>query len=209
MSERIVVAEELAQLFSALGSDTRIRILRELEERALCVGALAMRLDVTPSAISQHLTVLRNAGLVRSDRQGSFVHYRLTEDARERCRVALDSIVQPPPLQEDQPVKLGIVITQNDPETVFNTLRLALYSLEQGDQVRIFLSGKGVEIDQIDDPAFDVKAQAQAVVDAGGEFLACGICLKLRNSDGSEICPLSTLRDHYEVVRGSDRLVTV
>ena len=106
-------------------------------------------------------------------------------------------------------MKLGIIITQTEPETVFNTLRLALYSLRQGDQVRIFLSGKGVEIDHIDDTAFDVKGQAQKVVDGGGQFLACGTCLKLRNSDGSEICPLSTLKDHYEIVRDSDRLVTI
>jgi uncharacterized protein involved in oxidation of intracellular sulfur len=106
-------------------------------------------------------------------------------------------------------MKLGMVITQSDPETVFNALRLALYSLEQGDQVRIFLSGKGVEIDQIEHPKFDVKGEAQKVLDAGGEFLACGTCLKLRNSEGSDVCPLSTLKDHYEVVRDSDRLVTV
>ena len=106
-------------------------------------------------------------------------------------------------------MKLGMIITQTDPETVFNALRLALYSLEQGDEVRIFLSGKGVEIDQIEDPTFDVKGQAQKVLEAGGQFLACGTCLKLRNSEGSEVCPLSTLRDHYELVRDSDRVVTV
>lgn len=106
-------------------------------------------------------------------------------------------------------MKLGMIITQTDPETVFNALRLALFSLKQGDQVRIFLSGRGVEIDRIEDPRFNVKAQAQEVLNAGGQFLACGTCLKLRNSDGSEICPLSTLKDHYEIVRDSDRLVTV
>ena len=106
-------------------------------------------------------------------------------------------------------MKLGIVITQTDPETVFNTLRLAEYSLEQGDEVRIFLSGRGVEIDQIQDPHFDVRGEAEAVLAAGGEFLACGSCLKLRDSEGSEICPLSTLRDHYEVVRDSDHVITV
>ena len=106
-------------------------------------------------------------------------------------------------------MKLGIIITQTEPETVFNALRLALYSLQQGDQVRIFLSGKGVEIDKIENSAFDVKSQAQKVLDAGGEFLACGTCLKLRNSEGSEICPISTLKDQYEVVRDSDRVVTV
>ena len=106
-------------------------------------------------------------------------------------------------------MKLGMIITQTDAETVFNALRLALYSLEQGDEVRVFLSGRGVEIDRIEDPKFDVKTQAQRVLDAGGQFLACGACLKLRNSQGSEVCPLSTLKDHYEIVRDSDRLVTV
>ena len=106
-------------------------------------------------------------------------------------------------------MKLGIVITHTDPETVFNTLRLALYSLEQGDEVRIFLSGKGVEIDGIEDPKFDVRAEAQKILDAGGQFLACGTCLKLRNAEGSEVCPISTLKDHYEVVRDCDKLVTV
>jgi len=106
-------------------------------------------------------------------------------------------------------MKLGMIITQTDPETVLNALRLALYSLGKGDEVRIFLSGRGVEIDGVNDPKFDVKGQARKVLDAGGEFLACGTCLKLRDSEGSEICPLSTLKDHYEIVRDSDRLVTV
>lgn len=106
-------------------------------------------------------------------------------------------------------MKFGIIITQTEPETVFNALRLALYSLEAGDEVHIFLSGRGVEIDQIKDPKFDVTAQAQKVQDAGGRFFACGACLKLRNSKGSEVCPLSTLKDLYEIVRDSDRVLAI
>lgn len=105
-------------------------------------------------------------------------------------------------------MKLGIVISQTEPETVFNALRLANYSLKQGDSVRVFLMGQGVEIDQINDPKFNVREQAEAVLAAGGHFLACGTCLKLRHSAGSEICPLSTLKDFHEVVRDSDRVVS-
>ncbi len=105
-------------------------------------------------------------------------------------------------------MKLGIILSQTEPETVFNALRLASYSLKQGDLVRIFLMGKGVEIDKIDDPKFNVRQQAKVVLDAGGQFLACGTCLKIRESHGSEICPLSTLNDMYEVVRDSDKLLT-
>jgi uncharacterized protein involved in oxidation of intracellular sulfur len=105
-------------------------------------------------------------------------------------------------------MKLGIIISQTEAETVFNALRLANYALKQGDAVRVFLLGQGVELDRIDDPRFKVREQAQAMLAAGGQFLACGTCLKIRESKGSELCPLSTLKDLYEVVRDSDRLVS-
>ncbi len=105
-------------------------------------------------------------------------------------------------------MKLALVITRSDPETVYNALRLALYSLEQKDQVRLFLSGEGVELDRIEHPQFNVKELAIKILDAGGKFLACGACLKLRESSGSEICPLSTLKDQYELVRDADRVLT-
>lgn len=46
------------------------------------------------------------------------------------------------------------------------------------------------------------------VLDAGGQFLAFGACLKLRDSEGSDTCPLSTLKDQYDIVRESDSVVT-
>ena len=105
-------------------------------------------------------------------------------------------------------MKLGIILSHTQPETVFNALRLANYSLTQGDTVKIFLVGPGVEMDRITEGKFNVREQAQAVLAAGGQFLACGTCLKIRESQGSEICPLSTLKDMYEIVRDSDKLLT-
>jgi sulfur relay (sulfurtransferase) complex TusBCD TusD component (DsrE family) len=105
-------------------------------------------------------------------------------------------------------MKLALIISQTDPETVFNALRLAAFSLQQGDSVKIFLAGRGVEIDQIADPRFDVPKLARDVLAAGGVFLACGTCLKLRQSAGTEICPLSTLKDMYETVREADKVVS-
>jgi sulfur relay (sulfurtransferase) complex TusBCD TusD component (DsrE family) len=105
-------------------------------------------------------------------------------------------------------MKLGIVLSQTQPETFFNVLRLANYSLKHGDTVRIFLLGQGVEIDGIMDPKFDVAGHAKAFLAAGGQFLACGTCLQLRDSKGSEICPVSSLKDLYELVHVSDRLLT-
>lgn len=58
-------------------------------------------------------------------------------------------------------MKLGVITAQTGPETVLNALRLALHSPKQGDDVRIFLSGKGVEIDQIEDKQFGVRDETQ------------------------------------------------
>ena len=48
----------------------------------------------------------------------------------------------------------------------------------------------------------------RSFVDEGGKILACGTCLKIRGSEGSEMCPLSTMKDLYEIVKECDRVVT-
>jgi len=72
-------AEKLARIFKALSSDTRVRIVQLLAGRALCVGALSARLDVTQGAVSQHLRILREAGLVLAEKRGQYVHYGLND----------------------------------------------------------------------------------------------------------------------------------
>ena len=105
-------------------------------------------------------------------------------------------------------MKLGIIITDTAPETAFNALRLANFASKEGDTVGVFLLGKGVELDNIEDEKFDVRAQAQSLIASGGRIMACGTCLKLRGSKGSELCPLSTMKDLYELIKTSDRVVT-
>ena len=48
----------------------------------------------------------------------------------------------------------------------------------------------------------------KALIDAGGETLACGTCLKIRQEKASEMCPISTMQDLYTIVAESDRLLT-
>ena len=105
-------------------------------------------------------------------------------------------------------MKLGMVFSHTEPETVFNGLRLANYALFEKDEVTIFLLGKGVELDQIEDPQFDVRGQAEKFLEDGGEIKACGTCLNLRKKDSNELCPLSTLKDLYDLVKESDKVVT-
>jgi uncharacterized protein involved in oxidation of intracellular sulfur len=107
-----------------------------------------------------------------------------------------------------QPIKLGLVLTQTDPETVFNVFRVAQYALDQGDEVRVFLLGQGVELEKIQDPKFEVQEKARAFQAAGGKILACGTCLQMHGSAGSPLCPVSTMSDLYALIRGSDRVLT-
>jgi uncharacterized protein involved in oxidation of intracellular sulfur len=105
-------------------------------------------------------------------------------------------------------VKLGIIIYTNDPETVWNAFRLGNYAIKEGDEVKAFLSGKGVESESIDTEDFNVIEQMRSFVKGGGVILACGTCLKIRQSEGSETCPMSTLADLYEIVKESEKIVT-
>jgi len=72
----------------------------------------------------------------------------------------------------------------------------------------VFLLGKGVECESLDTDKFKVTEQMQTLVDNGGEIFACGSCLEIRQSEGLEVCPLSTMKDLYEIVKKSDRIVT-
>lgn len=105
-------------------------------------------------------------------------------------------------------MKLGIVIYSSDAEVVWNAFRLGIFALKEKDQVKAFLLAKGVEVQSLDSEKFKITDQMQNFVDAGGEILACGTCLKLRQKEGTELCPLSTMKELYEIVKNSDKILT-
>jgi ArsR family transcriptional regulator len=78
-----IVIEKQAALFGVLADPTRLKLLRllsqQLEPNALCVNALAYQLGVTQSAVSQHLRILKSAGLVKGERRGSRIHYFISQ----------------------------------------------------------------------------------------------------------------------------------
>jgi DNA-binding transcriptional ArsR family regulator len=71
--------QTIAEISKVLGVDTRVKIIRLLGEKALCVGALSRRLNITAGAVSQHLRILKSVGLVAPEKKGYFVHYSLDE----------------------------------------------------------------------------------------------------------------------------------
>ncbi|MBI1987047.1 MAG: helix-turn-helix transcriptional regulator [Nitrospinae bacterium] len=78
--------KETASLFRLLGVEARIGIIELLKEGRKAVSTLAEVLGISQSAISQHLRILKAAGLVRDERQGQWVYYRLNEERLEACR---------------------------------------------------------------------------------------------------------------------------
>jgi len=88
-------SKELARLLKVLSVPARVQIVQLLKGRALCVNALTVRLNVTQGAVSQHLRVMRDAGLVIDERKGYFVHYRLNQDTLAAWREEIDKLLAP------------------------------------------------------------------------------------------------------------------
>jgi DNA-binding transcriptional ArsR family regulator len=69
----------MQRVFEALSSTVRRKILAYLAHAELTAGEIAARFEISKPAVSQHLAVLENAGLVTSEKRGQYVHYRLVE----------------------------------------------------------------------------------------------------------------------------------
>lgn len=71
---------DLAELFKVFGDSTRIKILWALDEAEMCVCDIAVLLNMTQSAISHQLRVLKQANLVKNRKEGKVVYYSLDDD---------------------------------------------------------------------------------------------------------------------------------
>ena len=93
-------------LLKALADDTRLRVVSLLSQGELCVCHIASALDLSQPNASQHLTVLRNAGVVESRRKGSWMYYRMSgeqDPVRSRIlRAVLDGLADLEAASEDR-----------------------------------------------------------------------------------------------------------
>ena len=82
-----------AELFKVLGVESRIRIIEILKQRGpLGANEMSEILGITPSAVSQHLKILKHAGLVRNERKGYWIPYEIDPVALEKCGVFLSAV---------------------------------------------------------------------------------------------------------------------
>jgi len=104
-------------------------------------------------------------------------------------------------------MKLGIIINTNNPETVWNALRLGNTALGARHKVTVFLMGSSVEIESIKDQTYDVSGTLANFLNGSGKLLACGTCLKSRNQQGG-VCPVSTMAELVQLISDSDKVVS-
>ncbi len=103
-------------------------------------------------------------------------------------------------------MKIGIILNTNEPETVWNALRFGTTALLNEHEVKIFLLGRGVELESIKSEQFNIQEQIEMYIENKGKLYACGSCLKIRQM-GIEVCPVSTMHDMLHIVEESDKVL--
>jgi len=77
---------EPSEMFKVLAVETRVKIIEILKSNGpLGAKKISQMLGITPAAVSQHLKILRQSGLVRSERKGYWIPYSIDEEALENC----------------------------------------------------------------------------------------------------------------------------
>ena len=84
--------DRAARLFHALSDPTRLRLLQTLRRGEQCVCDLQVSTDAAQSRVSFHLKVLREAGLIRAQRQGRWVHYWLDTEVLAEVEGAIEAL---------------------------------------------------------------------------------------------------------------------
>ena len=84
---------EPAEIFKVLSVETRVKIIELLKSKGpLGAKDISATIGITTAAVSQHLKILKQAGLVRSERKGYWIPYSIDEEAMENCRQLLTEV---------------------------------------------------------------------------------------------------------------------
>jgi ArsR family transcriptional regulator len=94
----------LVKTFKALSDSNRIRILKMLETRPLCVCEITAVLKLATSTVSKHLSLLRDANLIQDEKNGKWVNYYLNKSGKDLYSVELLGLINKW-LPEDETVK--------------------------------------------------------------------------------------------------------
>lgn len=110
-------------------------------------------------------------------------------------------------------MKVAVIISSNDAETVWNAFRLANTSLGYDDEVSLFLLGKGVECVEIDSIKYDIKEQIEIFEEFGGTMIGCGVCCESRIDTMPLLkeeltCEMGSMQNLYALIKDADKVLT-
>jgi len=86
--------DNLTRILKALADENRLTIIGMLLTHDLCVGALSKHLDISEAAVSQHLKVLREAGLVTGEKRGYYTHYGVNRELIRQTAGELERLAE-------------------------------------------------------------------------------------------------------------------
>ncbi|MDC7225030.1 MAG: metalloregulator ArsR/SmtB family transcription factor [Spirochaetales bacterium] len=99
---------QLIQRLKALGDENRFKIFLLLSENRICVKGLAEKLQISESAVSQHLKVLKEAGLIKGEKVGYYVHYIVQKDVLVELQGLIGSLADGVQNLEEQKEGLNV-----------------------------------------------------------------------------------------------------
>jgi len=87
---------DFLEILKALSDETRYNLVRLLIGHDYCVRALARKLEISESAVSQHLKILRTAGLVKGEKRGYFTHYSVDKETLKQTAGQIITLAELP-----------------------------------------------------------------------------------------------------------------
>ena len=102
-------------------------------------------------------------------------------------------------------MKVLFIISTDEGETIYNAMRFANVAVKKGDEVSVFMLGKGVLYEKNSNDQFNVIEQ---VNEYDGDFYVWGVCMKSHGLEGSSSCPIAWMDDLYELSMEADKVFT-
>jgi ArsR family transcriptional regulator, arsenate/arsenite/antimonite-responsive transcriptional repressor len=103
----VILIINMLETLKSIADPTRYKIVNLLLHRDYCVGKLSRILDITESAVSQHLKILREAGLVSGEKKGYFMHYKVERTLLQEVAEHLLQLVAIQAIEADCHVQTG------------------------------------------------------------------------------------------------------
>jgi sulfur relay (sulfurtransferase) complex TusBCD TusD component (DsrE family) len=110
-------------------------------------------------------------------------------------------------------MKVAIIISSNDPETVWNAFRLANTALGYDDEVSVFLLGAGVECRSLGSVKYDIEEQMDIFEEYGGTLMGCGVCCDSRENIMPNLreelnCEIGSMQNLYALLKDCDKVLS-